>query len=86
MEVHGVTDGDSDARGSEPLYAKGKLVGRATNGGFGWRINKSLALGMVRPEYAAIGSELEIKILGQMFKATVIPESPYDPENTALRA
>ncbi len=86
MEVHGVTDADSDARGSEPIYANGKLIGRATNGGFGWRVNKSLALGMVKPEHASLGTELEIKILGKMFKATVIPESPYDPENSALRA
>ena len=86
MEVHGVGDGDSDARGSEPLYHKGQLVGRATNGGFGFRVNKSLALGMVKPEHSAIGTELEIKILGKLFKATVIPESPYDPENKALRA
>ena len=86
MEVHGVTDGDSDARGSEPLYARGQLIGRATNGGFGFRVNKSLALGMVKPEHSAIGTELEIKILGKMFKATIIPESPYDPDNKALRA
>ncbi len=86
MEVHGVTDRDSDARGSEPIYHKGELIGRATNGAFGFRVNKSLALGMVRPEHAAVGTKLEIKILGQMFNATVIPESPYDPENKALRA
>jgi dimethylglycine dehydrogenase len=86
MEVHGVTDGDSDARGSEPLYHKGQLVGRATNGGFGFRVNKSLALGMVRPEHAAVGTELEIKILGKIFQATVVPESPYDADNKALRA
>lgn len=86
MEVHGVTDRDSDARGSEPLYRNGQLIGRATNGAFGFRVNKSLALGMVHPEHAAVGTELEIKILGQMFRATVIPESPYDPENKALRA
>jgi dimethylglycine dehydrogenase len=86
LEVHGVTDADSDARGSEPICSGGKLVGRATNGGFGFRVNKSLALAMVKPEHAAVGTELEIKILGRMFKATVIPESPYDPDNTALRA
>jgi len=86
MEVHGITDTDSDARGSEPIYANGKLIGRATNGGFGFRVNKSLALGMVRPEFAAVGTELEIKILGKIFKSTVIPESPYDPENNVLRA
>ena len=86
MEVHGVGDGDSDARGSEPVYHRGQLVGRATNGGYGFRVNKSLALGMVKPEHSAVGTELEIKILGKLFKATVIPESPYDPENKALRA
>ena len=86
MEVHGVGDGDSDARGSEPLYRKGQLIGRATNGGYGFRVNKSLALGMVHPDCSAIGTELEIKILGKLFNATVISESPYDPENSALRA
>jgi dimethylglycine dehydrogenase len=86
MEVHGVTDADSDTRGSEPIYSKGKLVGRATNGGFGWRVNKSLALGMVRPEFATLGTELEIKILDKMFKASVIAESPYDADNLKLRA
>lgn len=85
MEVHGVTDADSDARGSEPLYVNGTLIGRATNGGFGFRVNKSLALGMLKPEFSAIGTELEIKILGKLFRATVIPESPYDPDNKALR-
>ncbi|MDO8353284.1 MAG: FAD-dependent oxidoreductase [Aestuariivirga sp.] len=86
MEVHGVTDVDSDTRGSEPIYSKGKLVGRATNGGFGWRVNKSLALGMVRPEFATLDTELEIKILDKTFKASVIAESPYDADNLKLRA
>jgi dimethylglycine dehydrogenase len=85
LEVDGVTDDWSDARGSEPIYAKGKLIGRATNGAYGFRVNKSLALAMVRPEQAALGAELEIKILGGLFKATVIGESPYDPENVKLR-
>ena len=86
MEVHGVGNGDSDARGSEPIYRNGQLIGRATNGGFGFRVNKSLALGMVRPEHSAVGTEFEIKILGKIFKAVVVPESPYDPENKTLRA
>ncbi len=84
MEVHGVTD--ADARGSEAIYRNGNLVGRATHGGFGFRIGKSIALAMVRPEHAAEGTELEIKILGKLHKATIIGESPFDPENNALRA
>jgi dimethylglycine dehydrogenase len=85
MEVHGITDDHSDARGSEPIYTNGKLIGRATNGGFGWRVNKSLALAMVQPAYSALGTELEIKILDKIFKTTVIGESPYDGENIKLR-
>ena len=86
MEVHGIGDGESDTRGSEPVYAKGQLIGRATNGGFGWRCNKSLALAMVKPDHAALGTELEIKILGKIFKTTVLAESPYDPDNVKLRS
>ena len=84
LEVRGITD--TDARGSEPLYKDGELVGRATGGGYGWRVDKSLALAMVRPDLAALGTELEIQILGQNYPATIIPESPYDPENIRLRS
>jgi dimethylglycine dehydrogenase len=84
LEVHGVTD--ADARGSEGLYQDGQLVGRATSGGFGFRTNKSLALGLVKAAYGAIGTELEIEILGQRYRATVIDESPFDGDNVCLRS
>ena len=84
-EVHGVTDAGSDARGSEPIHKAGKLVGRATNGGYGWRCGKSLALAMVKPEFAALGTELDITILGEKKRAVVIAESPWDAENVRLR-
>ena len=84
LEVHGITD--ADARGSEGIYKNGELIGRATSGGFGFRVNKSLALGMVLSNYAIEGAELEIEILGQRHSATVIPESAFDAENLALRS
>ncbi len=86
LEVHVPGVSDVDARGSEPIYVKGELVGRATHGGYGWRLGKSLALAMVKPDYSALGTELEIKILGKVHKATVIPESPFDTENERLKA
>ena len=84
MEVDGVTD--ADARGSEPILLEGQMVGRATNGGYGWRLEKSIALGMVRPEFGETGTELDIQILGERRRARVVGESPYDPENARLRA
>jgi dimethylglycine dehydrogenase len=83
MEVHDV--GNADARGSEPIYRDGELVGRCTSGGYGWRVAKSLALAMVRPELGELGTEVEIGILGKRQRASVILESPFDPDNQRLR-
>ncbi len=84
LEVHDVTD--SDARGSEAIYKDGNLIGRATSGGFGWRIEKSIALAMVKPDFSAPGTDMDIKLLDKTFRATVIAESPFDPENERLRS
>jgi dimethylglycine dehydrogenase len=41
---------------------------------------------MVRPEFSRIGGEVDVRILGEMRRAIVIPDSPYDPTNAALRS
>jgi dimethylglycine dehydrogenase len=84
LEVLGVTD--ADARGSEAIYQNGEIVGRATSGGYGWRCEKSLALGIVRLDLTKIGTKLDIEILGEKYKAVVIDESPFDPANECLRS
>ncbi|MDE2017026.1 MAG: dimethylglycine dehydrogenase, partial [Hyphomicrobiales bacterium] len=84
LEVHGVTD--ADARGSEPVFKDGKMVGRTTSGGYGWRTAKSLALAMLPPALAVAGAEVEIEVLGERRRATVLVESPFDPDNSRLRA
>ncbi len=82
-EVLGITD--ADAKGSEPIYQKDRVVGRATSGNFGWRTGKSLILAMVENEFSEIGGELEISILGKKYKILVIPHSPYDSNNSKLK-
>jgi dimethylglycine dehydrogenase len=85
VEVHDVVD--ADPLGNEPLFDKsGVMIGRATAGGYGHVLGKSLAIGYVKPACAAIGTELAIEILGERKRATVVTESPFDPENAALRA
>ncbi len=83
LELDGVTE--TDARGSEPIRRNGEIVGRCTSGGYGWRVKKSLALAMVRPDLGEIGSELEVTLLGKPHRAIVIAESPFDPSNERLR-
>ena len=71
---------------NNPIYENNKVVGRATGGDFGFRLGKSIALGMVNPDVATTGQKLKIDILGKMYDATILDESPYDPENNLLRA
>jgi dimethylglycine dehydrogenase len=84
LEVHGVVD--ADPLGNEPLYVGKDLIGRATAGYYGHVLGKSLALGYVKTQYSEVGTEFEIEILGERKKVTVLIESPYDPDNKALRA
>ena len=39
---------------------------------YGFRLDKSIALGMVKPEIATTGQKLKIDILGKMYDATII--------------
>jgi dimethylglycine dehydrogenase len=85
LEVHGVTD--ADPLGNEPLFDKGgRMIGRATSGYYGHHLGKSLAIGYVKADYAEVGTPLGIEILGERKTATVVHESPYDPENLKLKA
>jgi len=70
----------------EPLYVDGQLAGRATAGYYGHVLGKSLALGYIATAHSEVGTRLEIEILGQRKQATVLCESPLDPDNHKLRA
>jgi len=85
LEVHDTVD--ADAIGGNPIMLPdGQVIGRATSGGYGFRLEKSLALAMVRTDLATVGTELMIDILDKRFRATILEESPYDSENQRLRA
>ena len=83
LEVHNVKD--ADALGNNPIYLDGKVIGRATSGGYGHRIKKSLVLAMINPSLIKIGLKVKIDILGTKYDASIINESPYDPSNEKLR-
>lgn len=84
LEVHNTTN--ADVLGNNPIYHNDKIVGRATGGEFGFRLNKSMALAMVKPDIGHVGQKLKVDILGTMHDVTIMNESPYDPENKLLRA
>jgi len=82
-----VDAGDFDAPYMSTLWHDGKVVGETTSGGWGYRIGKSIALGMVKADLAALGNELEVEMYGERYKATVQPDEPlWDPGNERIRA
>jgi dimethylglycine dehydrogenase len=78
------TDGASTLT-SEGVYHNGKLVGRVTSGSYSYTFNHDIALALLPVELGVLGTELEIPVLGEMRKARVIEESPYDPEAKRAR-
>ena len=77
---------DADPWGVESLWAGDKVAGRATGGGYSVHFGKQIAIAYVRPDYAEVGRELTMKMLGKRYPARVVEESPYDPGNARLRA
>ncbi len=77
---------DADPFGNEPVYMDGEVVGRGTAGGFGHYVGKSLMLGYVKTPFAEVGRECQVRVLDQLRPARIVAESPYDPDNEALRA
>ncbi|MBZ8118489.1 FAD-dependent oxidoreductase [Roseovarius sp. LXJ103] len=82
-----VEAGDADAPYMSTLWHNGEVVGETTSGDWGYRVGASIALGMVRTDLAAPGTELEVEIYGHRHRATVQTDAPlWDPQNERLRA
>jgi dimethylglycine dehydrogenase len=82
-----VDAGDADAPYMSCIWSGNEIVGETTSGDWGYRIDKSIALGMVRADLAAEGTELEVEIYGKKYKAVVQKDEPlWDAANERIRA
>jgi dimethylglycine dehydrogenase len=79
--------GECDAPYMATLWHGGKIVGETLSGGFGHRVDKSIALGMIRADLAEPGTIVEVEIFGDRFKAVVQKDEPlWDPKNERLKS
>ena len=76
---------DADPWGREVLYHGDTRVGRLTSGGYSVAFGKSIGMGYVKPEQAAVGTKLKVKMFDQLWDAEVVEDSPYDPKNATIR-
>jgi dimethylglycine dehydrogenase len=80
-----LTTGTADPFQNETVYREGRPVGRITTAGYGHSVGSSLAHAYIDSPYAAVGTEVEVAILGERRSARVISPSPYDPEGARSR-
>ncbi len=81
-----VDAGECDAPYMSTLWHDGKIVGETTSGGYGHRVGKSIALGMLNSDLATPGTAIEVEIFGERVTATVQEDKPlWDPDNERLR-
>jgi len=79
--------GPADAPYMSPIWVGDDIVGETTSGDWGFRIQKSVALGMLRADANVAGNKVEIEIYGQRYTATVHEDAPlWDPENARIRS
>jgi len=82
-----VDAGECDPPYMSTLWHDGKVVGETTSGVWGHRVDKCVALGMLRSELAEPGTRIEVEIFGQRFPAIVHGDGPvWDPKNERIRA
>jgi len=77
---------DADPMGNEPLLDGEKIIGITTSGGYGHCVQKSLAFAYVNTGYESAGATFDIRILGELRKATVLSEAAWDPDNERLKS
>ena len=76
---------DADPWGREALFAGDARVGRLTSGGWSVVFGKSIGMGYVRPDLAVPGTALQVRMLGELWSARVVEDSPHDPQNLRIR-
>lgn len=69
------------------LWHDGVIVGETTSGSWGYRVNKNIALAILRTDLVKPGTELMVDILGEMYPAVVQGGNGlYDPTHSRLKS
>jgi dimethylglycine dehydrogenase len=76
---------DTDPWGKEALVVDGVKIGRLTSGGYSVAFGKQIGMAYVRPDLAAVGTKMQVRMNRQLWDAMVVEDSPFDPANARIR-
>ena len=75
----------AEVHGSDAVYADGRPIGLVTTGAYGYTFDHGLAFAYLAPDYSEPGTELEVRVIGDVRPARVLGEPIYDPTGERLR-
>ncbi len=78
-------DTETDVSGDEAVMHNGECVSYITSGGYGHSVKKSLAMTYLPVGLIKSNAQLEVEILGQFCKASIVMEPLYDPSGSKMR-
>ncbi|MGH6924570.1 MAG: GcvT family protein [Propylenella sp.] len=70
--------------GGETILAGGEVMGTTTSAGYGYTVEKTIALGYL-PAGLAASATLQIEAYGKLYQASRGPRSLYDPKGERLK-
>jgi 4-methylaminobutanoate oxidase (formaldehyde-forming) len=74
------------AIGNEPVRSGNQVISWVTSGGYGYSTGKSIVYAYLPIDYAAVGTALDVEILGERILATVEREPLWDPKGERIRS
>ena len=75
----------TDVSGDEAVMHNGECVSYITSGGYGHSVQRSLAMTYLPVELIDSKTTLEVEILGEFHKASIVMEPLYDPSGSKMR-
>ncbi len=87
--VFTVLDVDNDiaaAHIGDPILDDGEIVGVVTSGAYGHHTGRNIAMGYLDPAYAAPGTTLVVRIIGDLSPAVVSKDPMFDAPHARPRA
>ena len=72
--------------GSEPVRARGEVVGRVTSGGYGFAVERSIAYAYLPAALAEVGTPVEVEVFGEWVAGEVAAEPMWDPRGERIRS
>jgi glycine cleavage system aminomethyltransferase T/glycine/D-amino acid oxidase-like deaminating enzyme len=79
-------DPRSIALGNEPVRVEGEVVGRATTGGYGYTVGRSIAYAYLPPALAVPGTAVAVEIFGEWVEGEVAAGPLFDQAGERIRS